>query len=70
MKESPTMSSFSFRYPKWVEIEASAWVNKWADVFLSNEERRTDDGVYMSLIEKKGQFSGEDFERIGQWKEG
>ncbi len=64
------MSSFTFCYPEWAEIDASLWVNKWAEAFLSSDERRADDLAYNELIAKKGQLSGADFEQIGRWKEG
>jgi len=64
------MTSFRFRYPEWVDIEPSVWLQKWNGLFLLDEEHQEDDAVYKSLMEKRGNLSGSDFERIGQWKEG
>jgi hypothetical protein len=69
-KEFAIVSCFKFRYPEWVEIEPSEWVQKWAAVFLLDKERKEDDCVYKSLMEKNGVLSGNDFEQIGRWKVG
>jgi len=64
------MDTLKFRYPQWVEIEPSVWVQKWNDLFLLGKDQKADDDVYKSLMEKKGQLSGLDFEQIGRWKVG
>jgi hypothetical protein len=65
-----TMHTFKFRYPQWVDVQPSVWVQKWNDLFLLGKERKADDDVYKTLMEKKGQLSGQDFEQIGRWKVG
>jgi hypothetical protein len=64
------MSCFKFRYPEWTEVKPSAWIQKWAAVFLSDKVRAKDDGVYKALMKKNGALAGDDFEQIGQWKVG
>ncbi len=64
------MSPFEFRYPEWQEVAPSAWVQKWAALYELTEERKQDNSVYQSLIEKREVLSGEDFELVGRWKEG
>ncbi len=64
------MSLFRFRYPEWVEVEPSLWVQKWAGLYELRKERKKDDCVYKVLIEKNGTLSGDDFELVGRWKEG
>lgn len=63
------MKFFREGYFEWGKAEPPVWLQKWAELFLSSEERREDDRVYESLV-RRGQLSGEDFEQIGRWKEG
>src|SRR6266852_742750 len=64
------MKFFRLGYFEWGKIKPEVWIEKWAELFLTDKERREDDQVYESLIQKKGQLSAEDFEQIGRWKEG
>jgi len=61
---------FKVGYYEWDNAQPPVWLQKWSELFLSSDERREDDRVYESLIQKKGKLSGEDFEQIGRWKEG
>jgi hypothetical protein len=65
------MSRFIFRSPQWREIEPSVWLSTWVDRYNKWGARHgnRDNRVYFELIAKHGKLSGEDFERIGQWKE-
>jgi len=57
------MKFFREGYFEWGKTEPPVWLQKWAELFLSSEERREDDRVYESLV-RKGKLSGEDFEQI------
>jgi hypothetical protein len=59
------MSRFTFRCPVWRATEPSEWVTKWAALYGGNDNAEHD-----ALIEKDGLLLGEDFERVGRWKEG
>src|ERR1035438_10413385 len=65
------MSRYTFRDPEGHEIEPSVWLNWWADRYNQWADRygNRDNRVYFELIAKQGKLSGEDFERIGKWKE-
>jgi hypothetical protein len=65
------MSRFTFRHPEWHEVEPSVWLNWWTHRYnqWAGHYGNRDNRVYFELIAREGKLSGEDFERIGQWKE-
>ena len=59
------MSPFSFRSSYGSEIEPKEWLLWWAALYQG-----TDDPEHKRLTDKYESLSYEDFEQIGQWKDG